>query len=117
MELVAKSSYKCTGIFGSNAAGEAVPPHFQQPTAATAVEHEKVQLDYFVHIKKPRGQFGCDKVEEWPCGFGTNKKSGMNDVEYPQPRQAPKELPESSQGAYSSRANYSSLELLVNVFC
>ncbi len=62
--------------------GEAVPPHFQLPTAATAVEHEKVQFDFFVHIKKTRGQFGCDKVKEWPCGFGTNEKGGMNNVEF-----------------------------------
>ena len=31
----AKSSLKCTGIFGSSAAGEPVPPHFQLPTQAT----------------------------------------------------------------------------------
>ena len=28
---VAKSSLACTGIFGSNAAGECIPPHFQLP--------------------------------------------------------------------------------------
>ncbi len=82
MKLVAKSSYKCTGISGSNAVGEVVPPHFQLPTAVTAVEHKKVQFDFFVHIKKTHGQFGCNKVKKWPCGFGTNKKGGMNDVEF-----------------------------------
>ena len=30
----AKSSLSCTGIFGSNAAGECVPIHWQLPTAA-----------------------------------------------------------------------------------
>ena len=37
---VARSSLACTGIFGSNAAGECVPPHFQLPTSATAEEME-----------------------------------------------------------------------------
>ncbi len=59
-----------------------MPPHFQLPTEATAVEREKVQFDFFVHIKKTRGQFGCDMVEDWPCRFGTNKKGGMNDMEF-----------------------------------
>ena len=41
---VAKSSLACTGIFGSNAAGKCVPPHFQLPTSATAEEWEKVRI-------------------------------------------------------------------------
>jgi hypothetical protein len=32
----AKSLLACTGIFGSSAAGECVPPHFQLPTSAMA---------------------------------------------------------------------------------
>ncbi len=59
-----------------------MPPHFQLPTAATAVERERVRFDFFVHIKKTCAQFGYNKVKERPCGFGTNKKGGMNDVEF-----------------------------------
>jgi hypothetical protein len=33
--LVSKSSHACTGIFGSTAAGECIPPHWQLPTSAT----------------------------------------------------------------------------------
>ena len=47
---VAKSSLACTGIFGSNAAGECVPPHFQLPTSATAEEREKVCYEFLTHI-------------------------------------------------------------------
>jgi hypothetical protein len=38
----AKLLLACTGIFGSSAAGECVPPHFQFPTSATAKEREKI---------------------------------------------------------------------------
>ncbi len=39
---VAKSSLVCTGIFGSNTAGECMPPHWQLPTSATEVERERI---------------------------------------------------------------------------
>ena len=43
---VAKFSLACTGIFGSNSAGECVPPHFQLPTSAVAEEREKVRYKF-----------------------------------------------------------------------
>ena len=46
----AKSSLSCTSIFGSSAARECIPPHWQLPTAATLADREKVQLDFFWHF-------------------------------------------------------------------
>ncbi len=40
MKSVAKSLYKCTGIFGNNAAGEIVLAHFHVPSSATAAPIE-----------------------------------------------------------------------------
>ena len=54
---VAKSSLACTGIFGSNAAGKCVTPHFQLPTSATAEEREKVRYKFLTHILDTRGRF------------------------------------------------------------
>ena len=62
MKSVAKSSYECTAIFGSNAAGELVPVHFQLPTSATSAEREKLRYDFCLHLKNTRGQFGHDEV-------------------------------------------------------
>ena len=45
----AKSLLACTGIFGSSAAGECVPPHFQLPTNATAEEREKIRFKFLTH--------------------------------------------------------------------
>ena len=39
-----KSSHSCTGIFGSNAAGECVPVHWQLPPSATSEERERLRF-------------------------------------------------------------------------
>ena len=69
MKSVAKLSFECTAIFGSSAAGELVPVHFQLPTSATSAEREKLRYDFCLHIKNTRGQFGHNEVGEWPCGI------------------------------------------------
>jgi len=78
---VAKSSLACTEIFGSNAAGECVPPHFQLPTSATAEEREKVRYEFLTHILDTHGRFGCAEERSWPCTIGMNEKGGMSDDE------------------------------------
>jgi hypothetical protein len=79
---MAKSSLACTVIFGSNAAGKCVPPHFQLPTSATAEEREKVCYKFLTHILDTRGRFGCEEERSWPCTIGMNKKGGMTDNEF-----------------------------------
>jgi hypothetical protein len=63
----AKSSLSCTGIFGSNAAGECVPIHWQLPTAATAKECKKLWFEFLRHVCNTYGRFGCNKERVWPC--------------------------------------------------
>jgi hypothetical protein len=79
---LAKSSLSCTGIFGSSATLECVPPHWQIPTTAMAVEREKLRADFVQHFMKTCGRFGCKEVREWPATIGMNKKGGMNDNEF-----------------------------------
>jgi hypothetical protein len=76
----AKSSLACTGIFGSSAAGECVPPHFQLPTSATAEEREKIRFEFLTHTLDTCGRFGCAEERIWPCTIGMNEKGGMTDV-------------------------------------
>jgi hypothetical protein len=78
----AKSLLACTGIFGSSAAGECVPPHFQLPTSGTAEEREKIRFEFLTHTLDTRGRFGCAEERIWPCTIGMNKKGGMTDVEF-----------------------------------
>ena len=78
----AKLLLACPGIFGSSAAGECVPPHFQLPTSATAKEREKIRFEFLTHTLDTRGRFGCAEEKIWPCTIGMNKKGGMTDVEF-----------------------------------
>ena len=59
-----RSSIKCTGIFGGNAAHECIPPHFQLPTEAKAAEREKVRADFQTFLKKTNGRFDYDEVRK-----------------------------------------------------
>jgi hypothetical protein len=78
----AKSSLSCTGIFGSNTAGECVPIHWQLPTAATSEDCEKLWFDFLRHVSSTRGRFGCEEERVWPCTIGMNENCGMNDEEF-----------------------------------
>ena len=59
-----------------------MPTHFQVPTSATALGEENVWFDFCLHIKKTRGQFGLEEVQEWTCGIGLNEKGGMHNKEF-----------------------------------
>jgi len=61
-----KSSLSCTGIFGSNAAGEYVRIHWQLPTAATTEDREKLRFNFLRHVSSTRGRFGCEEERVWP---------------------------------------------------
>ncbi len=79
---VAKSSLACTAIFGSNATGKCIPPHWQLPTSATAKEREKIRFEFLTHVLHMRGRFGCEEERTWPATIGMNKKGGMMDDEF-----------------------------------
>ncbi len=77
----AKSSLSCTGIFGSNAAGECVPIHWQLPTAVTTEDREKLRFNLLRYVSSTRGRFGCKEERVWSCTIGLNEKGSMNDEE------------------------------------
>ncbi len=79
---VAKLLLAYTGIFGSSAAGECVPPHFQLPTSAMAKEREKICYKFLTHTLDTLGRFGCVEERSWPCTIGMNKKGIMTDDEF-----------------------------------
>ncbi len=55
-----KDSLTETMITGSNAAGEALPPHFQFQTKATAEERERLRSDVFAFSLRTIGKFGTE---------------------------------------------------------
>jgi phage terminase large subunit-like protein len=77
-----KSSLSVTMIAGSNAAGEAFPPHLQFPSKAKSKEQMRLDYDILDHIPQVRGRFGCEEEHLWPVTFGVNEKGGMDDNEF-----------------------------------
>jgi hypothetical protein len=57
-------------------------PHWQILTTATAVECEKVRVNFLRHFMNSQRRFGCEEVREWLATIGMNKKGGMNDEEF-----------------------------------
>jgi hypothetical protein len=76
-----KTSDSCTVIFGSNALGQPLPPHFQLKTSAKIQERIKIRLDVLEHIPKICADYG-DGRKEYSCTFGANEKGGMNTPEF-----------------------------------
>jgi len=58
-----KSGYSSTVICGSNAAGEALPPHFQLRTLSQSDATQKISVDWFIHAVDVVGKFGfCQRA-------------------------------------------------------
>jgi hypothetical protein len=77
-----KDSLTATMITGSNAAGEALPPHFQFQTKATTEDKERLKSDVFAFCPRTIGKFGTEHEQGWDCTFGMNTKGGMDDEEF-----------------------------------
>jgi len=77
-----KDSLTATMITGSNATGEALPPHFQFQTKATVEERERLRSDVFAFSLRTIGKFGTEHERGWDCTFGMNTKGGMDDSEF-----------------------------------
>ena len=76
-----ESGCSSTIICGSNAAGEALPPHFQLKTLAKHDSNQKISVDWFLHAANVVGKFGFDEPRVLPMTFGLNSKGGMNSLE------------------------------------
>ena len=77
-----KTSQTTTMINGSNAWGEALPPHFQFMTSAQTDEGKQIRNECEIYMCKVRGKFGLDNEVLKPVSYGTNEKGGMDDIEF-----------------------------------
>jgi hypothetical protein len=77
-----KDSLTATLICGSNAAGKALPPHFQFQTKATAEDHKRLCTQVFALCPRVIGKFGTKSEREWDITFSLNTKGGMEDQEF-----------------------------------
>ena len=68
----------------SNAAGEALPLHFQFQTKATTDEGERIGNEVFGHVCQVKGKFGHEDEKSFDVTFGLNMKGGMDNCEFRQ---------------------------------
>ena len=77
-----KSSFTCTFIAGSSAAGETLPPHLQFSTSATSEERERMHIVLLTHVLSVFGKFGYGELKELDTTIGVNENGGMDDKEF-----------------------------------
>ncbi len=77
-----KTTQTSTMITGSNAAGEAIPPHFQFPTKAQSEATEAINIECLRNVHTVRAKFGCSEERDWPATWAMNAKGGMDDNEF-----------------------------------
>jgi hypothetical protein len=77
-----KSSQMTTMITGSNAWGEALPPHFQFMTSAQTDDGKQIRNECIRYMMKVKGEFGLEEVVSKPVSIGMNEKGGMDEEEF-----------------------------------
>ncbi len=78
-----KSAQTVTMITGSNAWGEALPPHFQFMSKAKTNEGMQIANECYLLSKEVAGIFGLSEDEKLlPAMLGVNKKGGMDTDEF-----------------------------------
>ena len=81
-KATSKSLLSSTMIAGSNAAGEALPPHIQFAMKAQSLEAMHLDFDVVEHVPQVLGRFGCEEECAWPVSFGQNEKGGMDNIDF-----------------------------------
>jgi hypothetical protein len=69
-------------ITGSNAAGEALPPHFQFMTAAQSDDNESIRNECLRNMLDIVRFFGHEEKQQMPVSLGMNAKGGMDNNEF-----------------------------------
>ena len=73
-----RGSRHTTGIYGSNAAGEAMPPVYCFDSSAANIENYQVKSTWVDGLPKVRGKYGCPTTEDYES-FVSVRKSGCTD--------------------------------------
>ena len=69
-------------IGGSNALGEALPPHFQFSSNAASEEMVQIRTEAAFFFKRVVCKFGMKEEASLCCTIGANEKGGMDEVEF-----------------------------------
>ncbi len=69
-------------ITGSNAAGEAIPPHFQFMTSAQSEDTMQMRMDMAEYFPDILCNFGRETAQPTAISYGMNEKGGMDEIEF-----------------------------------
>jgi hypothetical protein len=69
-------------ITGSNAAGEAIPPHFQFMTSAQSEDTMRMRMDMAEYFPGILCKFGRETAQPTAISYGMNEKGGMDEIEF-----------------------------------
>ena len=75
-----KDSLTATLVCGSNAAGEALPPHFQYQTKATTDDGQRLRNEVFQFCPRVVGKFGTEAETPGIAPLASTRKAGWTTV-------------------------------------
>ena len=74
-----KSSRHVTGVYASNAAGEALPPMYIYDSSAKSSANFQVKTEWLEGLPTVTGKYGCPTLQEYSSFFAVRTKGSMDD--------------------------------------
>ena len=74
-----KSGQHVTGVYATNAAGEALPPFYIFDSTAKLEENFRVKMDWLVGLPSITGRFGCPTQVESDSFFAVRSRGSMDE--------------------------------------
>ena len=74
-----KSGRHVTGVYATNAEGEALPPFYIFDSTAKSEENFRVKMDWIVGLPTIEGRFGCPSKEKYDSFYAVRSRGSMDD--------------------------------------
>jgi hypothetical protein len=74
-----KSGRHVTGVYATNAEGEALPPFYIFDSTAKSEENFRVKMDWLVGLPTIEGRFGCPSKEKYDSFYAVRSRGSMDD--------------------------------------
>ncbi|KAI2493647.1 hypothetical protein MHU86_20900 [Fragilaria crotonensis] len=74
-----KSGRHVTGVYATNAEGEALPPFYIFDSTAKSDDNFRVKMDWLVGLPTVEGRFGCPSTEKYDSFYAVRSRGSMDD--------------------------------------
>jgi len=75
-----KSGRHVTGVYATNAAGEALPPFYIFDSTAKSEDNFRVKIDWLVGLPSVTGRFGCPTLVDSDSFYAVRSRGSMDDA-------------------------------------